>query len=150
MTLAHGSRPLPTILSLTGIYAGCLLLTWLAFGFGQALLTGHRFFDDDVGAAMAGVLIPITTGCAALGFAAMAMWVLRPTSPPLGLRLGLITAAAGPVTIPLLWITVAAVFAPLGLVRAAIAGSGPAFAWLVGVASVIAGGLAMWLVHRIA
>lgn len=142
------SRPFTTILTLTTIYAGCLLLTWLAFGFGQALFTGHRFFDDDVGAAMAMALIPITTVCAVIGFAAMALWIIGPTYPPITRRIGLITAAAGPISIPLLWLILAAFSFPLALIWPTIGGSGPAFAYLVGASSVVAGASAMGLVHH--
>jgi len=143
------ARPLTTVLTLTAIYAVCLLLTWLALGLGQAVLTGHRFFDDDVGAALATALIPITTAGGALGFATMAAWVLRPTYPPVGLRMGLITAVAGPVSLALLWVIFAAISGVVALIRPTITGSGPAFAYLVGIASLIGGALAMWLEHRL-
>ena len=51
------------------LYAGIVVALWLGFGLVSGVLNGKRFFDDDVGAAFAVVLIPATTIAATLGFA---------------------------------------------------------------------------------
>jgi hypothetical protein len=59
--------PRPVLVS-TLIYGATVLALWLLFGVVSGLLSGKRFFDDDVGAALAVVLIPGITFAAALGF----------------------------------------------------------------------------------
>src|SRR5262245_42902336 len=57
-----------TKLSLVLTYTAIVLLLWLTAGLLTGLLSGSRFFDDDVGAAYAVFAIPITTLAAAVGF----------------------------------------------------------------------------------
>jgi hypothetical protein len=54
----------------SALYAATVVVLWITFGLVSGIVAGKRFFDDDVGAALAVALIPTTTFGATLGFAA--------------------------------------------------------------------------------
>ena len=58
------------ILLASTLYAATVVALWIAFGLVSGIVAGKRFFDDDVGAALAVALIPTTAFGATLGFAA--------------------------------------------------------------------------------